>query len=510
MKKIKKILTNRISMVAFAALVQVAWMIALIIWASDEFVAINIAFRGFSLLMFLYAYHREWHPDYRLAWTAIILAFPLGGGLLYFAFGNAATTRRISKKLSKTTKELIPYIPQDKQILADIHDLDRSAFGIANYLEITQNFPAYNNSSVKYYPSGEAIFPDMLTELRKAKRFIFMEYFIVDKGSMWDQVFEILIEKAKAGVEVRFMYDDFGCVMTMPPKFYLMLEEKGIKAACFNELKPFISAFVNNRDHRKITVIDGNVAVNGGFNLADEYINKKERFGYWKDSGVIVKGAAVESFTYMFLTVWNAITNQSTSDFYMYTPDKEAYPQEAAGYVQPFSDSPLDKEAVAVTVICDMINAAQKYVYLSTPYLIPDSYLLNSLKNAARRGVDVRLITPGIPDKKMAYTLTKSYYFTLLEAGVRIYQFAPGFIHAKNIVCDDKMAMCSTINLDYRSLFLHFECGTLFMYNAAVDQVKKDMLSTFGLCDVITKSSVNRTVFVRLFMSVLRVFAPLF
>lgn len=510
MKKFKKILTNRISMVALASLIEAAWMISLIIWASDEFVVINIGFRAFSVLMFLYAYHTEWHPDYRLAWTVIILAFPIGGGILYFSFGNAATTRRIRKKLSKTTKELIPYIPQDKAILSRISSIDRAAFGIANYLGKTQNFPAYSNTLVRYYPSGEDIFPDMIKELKAAKRFIFMEYFIVDQGEMWNQVFDILIEKAKEGLDVRFMYDDFGCVMTMPPKFYSILEEKGIKAACFNELRPFVSAFVNNRDHRKMTIIDGNVAINGGFNLADEYINKIERFGYWKDSGVIVRGDAVESFTYMFLSVWNAIKNETTSDFYMYTPDKNVVSSEAQGFVQPFTDSPLDTEPVAVTVISDMINAAQDYVYLTTPYLIPDSYLLSSLKNAARRGVDVRIITPGIPDKKMAYMLTKSYYYTLLEAGVKIFQFAPGFIHAKNVVCDDKMAMCSTINLDYRSLFLHFECGTLFMYNDAVDQIKQDMLKTFEVCDRQFKMDVNRNVFMRLFMSVLRVFAPLF
>ena len=336
-----------------------------------------------------------------------------------------------------------------------------------------------------------------------------MEFFIVGEGKMWNSILKVLEEKAAAGVDVRFIYDDFGCVSLLPPAYSLILESKGIKSFAFNRFIPLWSLVMNNRDHRKIAVIDGHTAFSGGVNLADEYINEKVRFGHWKDTGFMLKGEAVWNYTVMFLRMWNAHrhTDESYEAFRPHVWHPEAF--EGQGFIQPYSDSPLDDERLGENVYLNILNRAKDYVYIFTPYLIVDHEMQTALCLAAKRGVDVRIMTPGIPDKKTIFQLTRSYYPVLLKAGVRIYEYTPGFLHAKSFVCDDEAAVVGTINMDYRSLYLHFECGTFFYQNPLVMDVKRDSLTTMEKGREIALSDTRQGFFGSLFCAVLRVFSPL-
>lgn len=354
------------------------------------------------------------------------------------------------------------------------------------------------------------MFPDMLEALKSAEHFIFMEYFIVEEGYMFDQIADILEEKAKSGVDVRFIYDDVGCISTLPPKYFRKLEERGIKCVAFNPFLPLISVVMNNRDHRKIFVVDGNIGFTGGINLADEYINKVERFGYWKDSGIRIEGDGVWNLTVMFLEMWNYIkgTSEEYDRFKPSVYQKKTFSQD--GFVQPYGDTPLDYENVGENIYLNIISSAKDYVYIFTPYLIIDHEMLITLCNAAKRGVDVRIVTPGVPDKKTVYLLTQSYYEPLIRNGVKIYQYTPGFIHAKNFVCDDEIATVGSVNLDFRSLFLHFECGVWMYQSKAVMQVKRDCLETFAHSEEITLEFCRRRpAAVRAVQGMMRLFAPL-
>lgn len=354
------------------------------------------------------------------------------------------------------------------------------------------------------------MFPAMLDAIREAKHYIFLEYFIISEGYMFETMVDLLAEKVKEGVEVRLIYDDVGCVNTLPHRYYKKLQAKGIKCAAFNPFRPVISVIMNNRDHRKILVVDGKVGFTGGINLADEYINRIERFGYWKDTGIRLEGDGVWSLTQMFLSMWNTII-QSKEDYSQYLPSVyQDKPFIQDGFVQPYGDSPLDHENVGENVYLNIVSRAKDYVYIFTPYLIVDHEMLVALCNAAKSGVDVRIVTPEIPDKKMVYLLTQSYYEPLIRAGVKIYQYTPGFIHAKSFVCDDEIATVGTINLDFRSLYLHFECGVWMYQSKAVMQVKEDCLETFACSEEITLEFCrNRPLPIRMIQSVLRLFAPL-
>ena len=327
------------------------------------------------------------------------------------------------------------------------------------YITDYSNYPITTNNDVDYYPLGELAFEEMLKELKKAEKFIFFEYFIVKPGIMWNKILDILKEKAKSGIEVRVMYDDLGCVGSLNKKYPEELKKFGIKCIVFNRLSPLSGIIMNNRDHRKILVIDGKVAFSGGINIADEYINEDSRFGHWKDNGIKISGDAVWNYTVMFLTMWNSF-EKVDEDFnkykYKFTKNKTN-----KGYIAPYGESPLDDELLGQNIYLNIINQANDYVYICTPYLITDTDMINSLVLAAKRGVDVRIIIPGIPDKKLVYMLTESYVEPLVSHGVKVYRYTPGFIHGKVFVADDKISTVGTINLDYRSLYLHFECGKI-------------------------------------------------
>ena len=407
------------------------------------------------------------------------------------------------------SREYLRDRPQTRQKL---EALDPSASNQSRYISDVSRFPVHENTTAEYFQVGDDMFPVLVRELKQAKKYIFIEYFIINDGVMWQTILNILEKKAAEGVDVRLIYDGFGCLTTLPHKYYEELQKKGIKCQVFNPFRPILNIIQNNRDHRKLCIIDGWVGFTGGINLADEYINQKERFGHWKDTAVMLKGEAVWNMTVMFLHMWAVIGRSEESiDYEAYFPHRYHEGEfESDGFVQPFCDTPLDEEVVGEDVYLNIINKAKKYVYICTPYLIIDNEMMTALCLAAKSGVDVRIMTPGIPDKKLVFILTQSYYRHLLEAGVKIYEYQPGFLHAKSFVSDDEIGVVGTINLDYRSLYLHFEDGVWIYRNRVIQDIKDDFIQTMEYCRQIEPEfCLNRNIGLRIMQNIFRAFAPL-
>ena len=506
MNKLLKKVFSRTVVTALLIVIQVAWLAALLLQLGNSLPAIQTVLRILSLVAILFVIKSDMNPSYKIGWVLLIAVLPILGGLMYVIFGNKRPTKYMREMLRAQLEKSAEYLGTQESITGE---LDGEAAGLFKYLEGSAGYPTAKNTTVRYYRVGEEMYADLLPELEKAEKFIFLEYFIIRPGEMWDGVLEILKRKAAAGVDVRIIYDDMGCIDILPANYNATLEGWGIRTMAFNRFVPAVSLVMNNRDHRKITVIDGKVGFTGGINISDEYINVKERFGHWKDTGLMLKGPGVFNVTLMFLEMWNAF-NKDGDGYAEFIPDSfEECGSADDGYVLSFSDSPLDNESVGESVYTDMLYQAKDYIYITTPYLAIDSELQTALCMAAKRGVDVRMITPGIPDKKLVYRLTRSYYPTLLRAGVKIYEYTPGFIHAKSFVCDDKLCVVGTINMDYRSLYLHFECGTLMYNNPEIKQVKKDDLDTMEKCRKVELSDMKTNFLGELFDSFLRSVAPL-
>lgn len=469
---------------------------------------INISFAVASYLMSIYILTlRSGTLDIKLPWVVLILVFPAVGMIAYLLFNEQRLRKKLLNRLEKKTYEQNDFAPIDNVIYDKLLIENKRVFQQSNYINNVYGLPAFINTSTEYFEIGEKYFEALVEELKKAKDFIFMEYFIIDDGRMWDTILEILKEKASQGVEVRLMYDDGGTLTTLPYKYYKELEKYNIHAVAFNPFTPIVSFRHNIRDHRKIVVIDGKVGFTGGINLADEYINEKLRFGHWKDTGIMIKGDAVKSLTIMFLELWHLYKNRDEKCDKYFASENVTND----GYVQPYEDAPVDDELVARNVYINILNDATDYVYITTPYLILDPELTNSIVSASRRGVDVRIITPHIPDKWYVHFVTQSHYMPLLKVGVKIYEYTPGFIHAKNVVCDDMIATVGTINFDYRSLYHNYECG-VWMYNtSAVNNMKKDFENTLEISQEITKEYVEKfNIFKKIISGVLKFFSPLF
>ena len=506
MNKLLKKVFSRTVVTALLIVIQVAWLAALLLQLGNSLPAIQTVLRILSLVAILFVIKSDMNPSYKIGWILLIAVLPILGGLMYVIFGNKRPTKYMREMLRAQLEKSAEYLGTQESITGE---LDGGAAGLFKYLEGSAGYPTAKNTTVRYYRVGEEMYADLLPELEKAEKFIFLEYFIIRPGEMWDGVLEILKRKAAAGVDVRIIYDDMGCIDILPANYNATLEGWGIRTMAFNRFVPAVSLVMNNRDHRKITVIDGKVGFTGGINISDEYINVKERFGHWKDTGLMLKGPGVFNLTLMFLEMWNAF-NKDGDGYAEFIPDSfEECGSADDGYVLSFSDSPLDNESVGESVYTDMLYQAKDYIYITTPYLAIDSELQTALCMAAKRGVDVRMITPGIPDKKLVYRLTRSYYPTLLRAGVKIYEYTPGFIHAKSFVCDDKLCVVGTINMDYRSLYLHFECGTLMYNNPEIKQVKRDDLETMEKCRKVELSDMKTNFIGELFDSFLRSVAPL-
>lgn len=489
-KKLFNLIYGRTLMIIILLAIQIAILLSAFIWLSEYIAYIYGAFNIITIILIIYILNKKGNPSFKLAWMIPILVFPIFGVLFYlfvkFQFGS----RVINYKLSKIIDETKEYLSQEDDVIKQLESEDKQIANLANYMINIGKYPIYKNTNVKYFPLGEDKFEEMKIQLEKAEKFIFMEYFIVEESYMWNSILEILQRKAKQGVEVRFMYDGMCSLALLPYEYPKILKEKGIKCKMFSPVKPALSTAQNNRDHRKILVIDGKIAFNGGINLGDEYINRIERFGHWKDTAVMLTGDAVKSFTLMFLQMWN-INERNHDDFkkYIYIGREE---QNAEGYVMPYGDSPLDNENVGEAVYLDILATAKKYVHIMTPYLIIDNEMMTALTYAAKRGIDVKLILPHIPDKKSAFMLARTYYPELLEAGVKIYEYLPGFVHAKVFSSDDEKAVVGTINLDFRSLYLHFECATFFYKVPTINCIEKDFQETLKKCKQITMDDYHK------------------
>jgi len=510
MLRLIKNLFSRVVLFGLAILIQL-FALVLVIWKFSSFF---VFFYGIcavaSLIAVLVILNGKSNPTYKLAWIVPILVFPIFGGLFYLMFGGSKSSRRNKRKMTIIGQKMSDTLSQDHMVMSQLCLYDPKAANQARYIYRYSACPVYNQTIAEYLTPGEKKFALLLEELRKAERYIFLEYFIIEEGIMWDAVLEILIEKARQGVDVRVIYDDVGCLMKLPYGYDQKLERLGIKCSIFNPFKPVLSIRLNNRDHRKIAVIDGHTAFTGGINLADEYINAYERFGHWKDASVMIKGDAVWNFVIMFLSLWEFL-REINEDYEQFRPWPEHTSQFTCdGYVQPFTDSPFDDELLGECVYLNLINQAEQYVYINTPYLILDNEMQTALRLAAKRGVDIRIVTPHIPDKWYVHAVTRSTYETLLDTGIKIYEYTPGFIHSKTFVVDDIFAVVGTINLDYRSLFLHFECGVWFYKSNCVFEVKEDFLQTLQVCQKIAwKDCRNVKWYSRLMRSILRMFAPL-
>ncbi len=510
MKKVLGVLFHRFTVIGVAIFAQVIFFVFMVEKFKNSFVYVYTLLTILSFIVVFYILTGRSNPAYKLAWIVPMLLFPIFGGIFYLTFGKVRLTKSEKRKMESVATNIVKYKHHNSEIIDTLERYDKIATCHTKYLFNYAHSPIWERTEVKYFRLGEEKFEVLVEELKKAEHFIFMEYFIIREGKMWDTILEVLKEKAQQGVDVRVIYDDAGCMFTLPYGYDKKLREMGIKCEIFNKFVPVINMRFNNRDHRKICVIDGNVGFTGGINLADEYINEIEIHGHWKDTAIILKGDAVWNLTLFFLSMWSFLTN-TNDDCLDYRPDKyHELPVVGDGYVQPFADSPLDMECVGESVYLNMINKAQKYIYITTPYLIIDNEMVTALCIAAKNGLDVRIITPHIADKWYVHAVTRSYYDVLIESGVKIYEYTPGFIHAKSYVCDDKYAVVGTINMDYRSLYLHFECGVFMCGSSVVLDIKKDFLDTQNLSQEITLDKCKKVSAVtRFFRTCLSIFAPL-
>jgi len=446
------------------------------------------------------------NPDYKVPWLFFVLILPIAGFMLYFLFYS----RKLQKKFIRRLDELKRYNYElnSEDILCELEAENPHAAAQAKMLCAISKTHLFKSSKETYYPLGEDMWQAMLKDLESAESFIFMEYFIIEEGIFWNSILDILKRKVESGVVVRVLYDDIGCMSTLPGNYHKQLLKLGIEAAPFSRLRGNADSEFNNRSHRKICVIDGRVGYTGGVNIADEYINKVKRFGHWKDTAIRIEGEAVFELTRLFLTDYGINTKKLPET------ELELYPKHAdmsGGYVIPFGDGPrpLYERRVGKSVIENMLNSATRYVYMTTPYLIIDNELCGSIENAALRGVDVRIIVPHIPDKRIVFGMTRSFYPRLMRAGVRIYEYEPGFIHAKSYIADGEYAMIGTINLDYRSLVHHFENG-VWMYRCdCISDMKKDIDATLQKSIEVTQDMLKTGLITRLIRSIVRIFAPM-
>ena len=461
----------------------------------------------FTAAMLIHVINTRDNPSVKLSWAFVIATMPLLGAVLY-CFVRFDPGHRLTRKLLDiSTESSIPFLPEQEPLLRQIRQEDNGLYNLAHYLRSHGNFPVYANTQVTYFPLGEDMFREMLRQMEQAEKFIFLEFFLISEGHMWGSILELLRRKVREGVEVRVLYDGMNAFTNLPYGYPGELEKMGIRCKMFAPIRPFISTHYNNRDHRKILVVDGHTAFTGGINLEDRYINIQSPYGHWKDTAVMLRGDGAQSFTMMFLQMWNHNERDRIFAPYLTLPES---PAPAKGYVIPYGDSPMDDERVGEMVYLDMINRARDYVYIMTPYLIPDNELVTALQFAAKRGVDVRLILPGIPDKRTVYALSRSYYRELLDAGVKIYEYTPGFVHAKVMLSDDLHGVVGTINLDYRSLYHHFECGAYLYGVPALADIRSDFLATQERCRrIIPGPTAHPSVFGRIFAYFAKFAAPL-
>ena len=496
----------RRALVILAMLLQ-AWLMVDVLLDLSRYSPVISAIHSLSsFAVAIYIVSRRNKSAFKTSWIVLVLVFPLFGGVMYLLFNFQSATRRMRRSIQTVQREFAPHF----RLGVDSGEQAAQQFPahstLIRYLQDYAKFPIYRQTETNYLTPGERMLEALLPELERAEQYIFIETFILEEGVMWNSILEILKRKAAQGVLVRVLYDDMGCFLTLPPGYAQKLAQYGIEAAVFNPFQPFLTVKQNNRDHRKITVIDGKVAFTGGINLADEYINAVEKYGHWRDSAIYLRGDAAWSFALIFLQMWQMVTKQR-EDIVRFRPATVSGIHD--GFVQPYADSPTDDDNVGEHVYLQIINNAKRYLYINTPYLIVDDSMISALCLAAKSGVDVRILTPHRWDKRIVHFTTRSYYRELLRSGVKIYEYTIGFNHAKTFVSDDAVATVGTTNLDFRSLYHHFECGTVLYGSRAVMEVKEDFLNTLPICHGITQQELRCNVFVRVAQDVLRLFAPL-
>ncbi|MDD6996102.1 MAG: phospholipase D-like domain-containing protein [Candidatus Borkfalkiaceae bacterium] len=542
-RKAKVIIYNRIFLTALAMLLQIALFAGalILLYSGNSYFATLLLFAtnlaGFAMI--LHILNRNDRPSDKLNWIIVILVLPVFGVPMFFLYGDGRPTKKMNRKIITQRKNNVALLPPppalsdkaaadganaDPAAAAERYEKCDESNGISKYLTDFASSPASFDGEVTYFSSGRQTFNAIMEAVRGAKKFILAEYFIISPGNTWSTFLQALVEKANEGVAVRLIFDNAGCLKSLPPKYdkYVESLHPNIKCFTFNPISPVFTVRINNRDHRKQIIVDGETAFTGGINLADEYVGDIIRFGDWKDSGLKLTGSAVNTFTMMFFNIWNAFREDKddVSAFYNHSytalqterrlQKANAAPEQAAAFMQPYDDSPLDKENVSATVYLDIINRARRYLWIYTPYLVPDDRMRTALCSAAKRGVDVRIVVPGIPDKKLTYRLTKANFPPLLKSGVKIYVYTPGFIHAKSMLSDDRFAVVGTINLDYRSLYLNFENAVYFSDCTVADELKKDCLFTFPQCREVTEKDLKKGWIGSLVDSLLRVFETLF
>lgn len=496
---------RRVLTVIPAAAVQALWILLLVKWLSPYAAYNTLALSVAAVLLVLFIIIKRDETAYKILWLLVILTVPVAGALLYLLFGNRRTARPLRKRLRRVQEAGQPApLPCGGTPFEGEKRMEQTV----RWLEHKTGYPLMRAEDVRYYPLGDAMYPDMLTDLRAAKKTIYLEYFIIEPGEMWQSIVDILAQKVREGLDVRVMYDDLGSISTFNFSNALALEKLGIRCATFNPLLA-LKGTANYRDHRKMLIVDDAVAYSGGVNLADRYINREHPYGHWKDTGFRLTGAPVRSFTHMFLTFWNAFSLQKEEPMPMPPAAAAAEPAAQDGWVLSYYDSPLNSEATSNRLYIDLLSQATDYAWFFTPYLMLGDDLLDAMLAAAQRGVDVRIIMPGIPDKKLIFRMSRSFYQVLLTGGVKIYEYTPGFVHAKSLVCDDRAATVGTVNLDYRSLFLHFENNSLFYRGSIVARVKEDFLATQSQCRAVEACDMKRYSRRWIIDGVLRIFAPL-
>lgn len=506
---------KRLVFIALSMLLEIVAMTAVFtsIGTSTEWINITVNFAAFVTVLIIYSQHRT--SAVKVPWIMLIMVFPVFGLSMFLLNGLNRPTKALRERFSEMRQRYKSLFPPADGSLESLGAVSKTAVPVASYLEKCIGFKLYSDTDIKYYADTGDIYEAMIEALESAEKYIFMEYFTIEDASSWQRIQDILVRKLSEGVEVRVFYDDVGSIKFIDNDFAKSLRALGIKCRIFNPFAPGLNMLLNCRDHRKITVVDGKVAFTGGFNIAEEYFNITSPYGKWKDAGVRIKGRAALSFTGMFLNMWIATSKKSVSEYedsditerYFDVPDSG---ETGGSFVQPYADSPIDDERIGEEVYISMINSAREKCWFMTPYLIITDEMLHALCLAAKRGVDVRIITPGIPDKKMVYNLTRSFYPALSEKGVRIFEWTPGFCHSKVCMVDSETAAVGSINLDYRSLYHSFEDGVFIAGGDIIKDIEDDFLATFGECrEIDPEFLADRSIPTRIWQMVLRLFAEL-
>lgn len=507
MKKFLKIIFNRTFLTSVSIILQFLTFMVIVYQLGNYGKIAFYSLQFISFFVVIAIVSKNDNPSYKLAWSILILTFPIFGGLFYLMFGHINFSGRMKRNMIKALTSSTNSFDNDKETINKIENISPSRAKQVRYIKNLSKYSVYENTYSEYLSPGERKFERLVEELKKAKKFIFLEYFIIEEGKMWNTILDILVEKVAEGVDVRLIYDDVGNLFTLPSNYHKKLQKMGLRVLVFNPFRPMMNSYMNYRDHRKIVVIDGNVAFTGGINLADEYINERKKHGdHWKDASIMLKGDACWNLTKMFLQMWQFQTGEDIN-YSLYHPTEK---YESDGFVVPFGDTPLDNVNPIAGTYLNMINSAKDYVYICTPYLILDNETITALTMAAQSGVDVRIITPKTPDKLFVHLVTRTYYKPLIESGVKIYEYLPGFIHSKTIVSDDVVSTVGTANLDFRSLYLHFECCVYQYSSKTALDIKDDFMKTLAVSENITMDWVyNRSVPYRIFCAILKMFAPL-